>query len=228
MKKKYIIWDFDGTIANTNDIIIESWQATFRRYLGHEKTVREIEATFGETLKHTIAELIPGEDIDEVVEYYRQYQDSHQNKDIVYVFEGVRELLEELRNRGCLIGIGTSRTSYSLLNYMRMLDIEKYVDEIVTMNDVTSHKPDPETVEAVLLKLMEHEGLQTDEGIPESVRDEAVMIGDTKYDIGCAQNAGIDSVLIGWSHYVDEEAMAADGFEPTHRIAEPAELLDII
>ena len=54
------------------------------------------------------------------------------------------------------------------------------------------------------------------------------MIGDTKFDIGCAQNAGVDSVLIGWSHYVDEDDMKAHGLEPTYRIKEPKELLEII
>ena len=54
------------------------------------------------------------------------------------------------------------------------------------------------------------------------------MIGDTKYDIGCANNAGVDSALVGWSHYVDEESMAADGFVPTYRLGTPAELLEII
>ena len=58
--KKYIIWDFDGTIANTNDVILASWQATYEHYLGHRLPVREIEATFGETLRHTIGEKIPG------------------------------------------------------------------------------------------------------------------------------------------------------------------------
>ena len=89
MKKKYIIWDFDGTIACTNDIIIESWQATFRHYLGHELPVREIEATFGETLMHTIAEKLPGEDTAEVMACYREYQNAH-CEGRVYVFEGVR------------------------------------------------------------------------------------------------------------------------------------------
>ena len=63
--KKYIIFDFDGTLANTNDVIVASWQATLEHYLGHSLPVREIEATFGETLMHTIAEKLPGEDPDE-------------------------------------------------------------------------------------------------------------------------------------------------------------------
>lgn len=226
MKKRYIIFDFDGTLANTNDIIIASWQATFEHYLGHTLPVREIEAAFGEILIHTIGRLLPDAPASEVVDFYRAYQDSHQQDYIVYVFEGVRELLEQLKGRGCIIGVGTSRTEYSFRNYMKKLRLEDLVDEVVTMNDVTSHKPDPETIDAVLVKMMAHDGIRG--GITDSVREAALMVGDTKYDIGCANNAGVDSVLVGWSHYVDEEAMLADGFAPTYRMETPGQILEII
>ena len=116
-----VIFDFDGTLANTNDIIIASWKATFERYLGYSPAVREIEATFGEILVHTIGKLMPDAPVNEVVDYYRAYQDSHQKDYEVYVFEGVKELLEQLRERGCLIGVGTSRTSYSFWNYILII-----------------------------------------------------------------------------------------------------------
>ena len=204
--RKYIIFDFDGTLVNTNDIIMESWQATLRRYLGHELPKRTVEATYGEILVTSMGKLIPGVNVDEAVEYYRAYQDSHQDGDVVYVFDGIKDLLIELRRRGYLIGVGTSRTASSFHDYMRMFDMDDLVDEIVTMNDVTRHKPDPETAEAVLTKLAAHEGKELSDAI----------------------RAGIDSVLVGWSHYVDEEDMAAHGFEPTYRINTPAELLDIL
>lgn len=222
--KKYIIFDFDGTLVNTNDIIMESWQATLRHYLGHELPERTIEATYGEILVASMAKLIPGVNVDEAVQYYRDYQEEHQDCDIVYVFDGIRELVTELKNRGCLIGVGTSRTANSFHDYMRQLEMEDMVDEIVTMNDVTEHKPGPETAEAVLRKLAAHDGKE----LSDETRGMAIFIGDTKYDLGCAKNAGIDSVLVGWSHYVDEEDMAAFGVEPTYRIKTPAELLDII
>ena len=230
MKKRYIIFDFDGTLANTNDIIVASWQATFEKYLGYSMSVREIEATFGEILVNTIGRLIPEAPVDEVVDYYRAYQNSHQQDYEVYVFEGIRELLEQLRARGCIIGVGTSRTSYSFWNYMKKLEMDQLVDEVVTMNDVTSHKPDPETIDAVLKKMMVYAGeaFDDDSGIPDSVRNAAIMIGDTKYDIGCANNARVDSVMVGWSHYVDEEAMLAEGFVPTYRMDRPEQILEII
>ena len=212
--KKYIIWDFDGTIANTNDIIIDSWQATFEHYLGHRLPVRDIEATFGETLVHTIERLIPHAPYEEVRDYYRAYQNAH-CEGRVYVFDGVRELMEELRSRGCKIGVATSRTANSLMKYLAELGMDVYIDGIVSMEDVAKHKPDPESV----LKVLEKFGASP---------EEAIMIGDTKYDIGCANNAGVDSVLVGWSHYVDEDSMAADGFAPTYRIGSPGKILEII
>ena len=230
MKKRYIIFDFDGTLANTNDIIVASWQATFEHYLGHMVTVREIEATFGEILVDTIGRLIPDAPSAEVVDFYRAYQDTHQADYEVYVFEGIRELLEELRARGCIIGVGTSRTAYSFRNYMDKLGLADLVDEVVTMNDVRTHKPDPETIYAVLRKMVarDKEAGGTGAEIPDDVLDAALMIGDTKYDIGCANNARVDSVLAGWSHYVDEEDMLAEGFEPTYRMETPEQLLEII
>lgn len=247
MKKKYIIFDFDGTLVNTNRIIIDSWQACFEHYLGHKLPVETIEATFGEVLMYSISYLIPDADVDEVVDYYRTYQNAHKSAETVNVFDGIKEVLAELRKRGCIIGVGTSRTTSSFWKFMEMFGMKDSIDEAVTMNDVEKHKPDPETINAVLLKMMAHDkdawdeleehgeakGQETkcnsaDAIIPADVLDAAIMIGDTKFDIGCAQNAGIDSVLIGWSHYVDEDDMKAHGFEPTYRIKEPKELLEII
>ena len=65
MGKKYFIFDFDGTLCNTNDIIVESWQAALERFLGHTLPQRDIEATFGEILVHTIGRLIPDAPVQE-------------------------------------------------------------------------------------------------------------------------------------------------------------------
>ena len=56
---KYILFDFDGTLVNTNDVIIASWQHTYRTYLGHEAPVEHITACFGEPLLLTMAREFP-------------------------------------------------------------------------------------------------------------------------------------------------------------------------
>ena len=216
MKKKYVIFDFDGTMVNTNGIIMASWQATLEHYLGHRLPEQVVEATYGETLVCSIGRLIPDAPVDEVVNYYRHYQDTHK-EGAVNVFDGVSELMHELKARGHRLGVATSRTTYSYLNYMKELGLEGLVEETVTMEDVTAHKPDPESLLVVLRKFD-----------PEFDPADAIMIGDTKFDIGCANNAGVDSVLVGWSHYVDEEDLERSGFAPTYRINTPAELLELV
>ena len=224
MDKKYIIFDFDGTLANTNDIIVASWQAAFERYLGHRMPRRDIEATFGETLMYSVSRLIPDADVNEVINYYRAYQDAHNDEIAVYIFDGVRDLIAELGARGYTLGVATSRTAYSFRNYMKKFGMDNTIKYIVTMEDVTRHKPDPESLLVCLSKMT---GFPSD-AIPEDILRQAVMIGDTKYDIGCANNAGIDSVLVGWSHYVDFEDMADYGFAPTYIIDRPENLLEIV
>lgn len=149
--KKYIIFDFDGTLLNTNDIIVASWEATFENYLGYIPDRREIEATFGETLKSTIRRYFPNEKYEDVRDYYRAYQDANCDG-MVYVYDGIRELIGELRAMGCKIGVATSRTTKSYWKYMSEFDMLDYVDEVVTMDDVKKHKPHPDTINKVLEK----------------------------------------------------------------------------
>lgn len=214
MKKKYIIFDFDGTLLNTNDVIVASWEASFKHFLGFKPERRAIEATFGETLKHTILRFFPDETYETVRDYYREYQNNHCDE-MVSVYDDIRDLLDILKDRDFKIAVATSRTTYSLWNYMRDHEIDGYIDVVVTMDDVTKHKPHSETVDKVLEKFG-------------ASPEEAIMVGDTKYDIGCAMNAGVDSVLVGWSHYVDLEQMKKEGYIPTYIIEKPLDLLDII
>lgn len=207
--KKFIIFDFDGTIANTNDVIIESWQAAFIKYLGHTIPVEEIEMTFGETVEHTIKEKLPNEEWVEVRDFFRWYQ-AEECKATIKLFDGITEMLDELKARGVRMATATSRTSKSYHEYMAALGLDKYFDVQVTMEDVSKHKPDPESALVALEKL----GAKP---------EEAIMVGDTKFDIGCAVNAGVDSVLIGWSHAVGKMQ-----WEPTYRADTPADILKIV
>ena len=214
MRKKYILFDFDGTLLNTNDVIVASWQATYDHYLGYVPPRKEIESSFGETLMSTIARFFEGHKAEDVRDYYRAYQDAHCDG-MVYVYDDIVTLLDILRNRGYKIGIATSRTTTSMMMYLVEHKIDGYIDDFVTMDDVKKHKPHPDKI----LKLLEKFGAKP---------EEAIMLGDTKYDIGCAMNAGVESVLVGWSHYIDEEQMKEEGYEPTYKIDSPLDLLSLV
>ena len=214
MKKKFIVFDFDGTLFNTNEIIIESWQAAAMHYLGHELPRRDIERTFGETLTHTVSYLMPEENNLEVCDFHKAYQEEH-FEGIVSVFDGVREVLSELRKRGCKLAVATSRRRLSFNDYMDEFDMFKYFDATIVMEDVTHHKPHPESLQVAMRKLGAN---------PE----ETLMVGDTRFDMGCAKNAGVESVMVRWSHYVDDDELDELGFTPTYNIYKPEELLNLI
>ena len=224
MGKKYIIFDFDGTLVHTNDVIIGSWQATYEHYLGRQVSRSQIEQTFGETLADTIRNRIPGAPVEEVKSYYRAWQEAHKES-LVYIYDGIKELLAELRGRGCVIGVGTSRTASSLWNYLRQFGIDDSIDAVVTMDDVTRHKPHPDTALAVLAKMA---GLEAGAEIPGEILADAVMLGDSRFDIGCASNAGIDSVLTIWGRPIGEEEISTWDWRPTYVIERPSELLSIM
>ena len=212
--KKYIVFDFDGTIINTNDVIIASWQATWEKFLGYRESVQVIKDTFGETLKFTASQKFPEIPVDDVINYYREYQFQHCDE-MVYIFDGIEEMLKELKTQGYRTAIATSRTYEGTMKYLHQFGIAEYFDAVVTMDDVTNHKPNPETCLVALEKLG---------GKPE----EAVMLGDTRFDIGCSNNAGVDSILVGWGEVTNEEKLREIGYEPTYCIDHPRDLIALL
>ena len=200
--KKYLVFDFDGTVINTNDVIIASWQATWEKFLGYRESAEIIKSTFGETLKFTAEQRFPAIPTEDVINYYRDYQLAHCDE-LVYIFDGMEDILRDLKSRGYKMAIATSRTREGTLKYLNQFGITDCFDAIVSMDDVSNHKPAPDTCLVALEKLG---------GTPE----EALMFGDTRFDICCAINAGVDSVLVGWGEVTTADQLGEIGYQPTY------------
>jgi pyrophosphatase PpaX len=186
-----ILFDFDGTVMDTNTVIINSWQHTFRTLTGAERPVDDIIATFGEVLYDTMAKFFPDVPVSEAVEIYRSYHRDNFGP-MISVFPGVRELIEELKARGCTLAVVTSRLPSTTMEGLEKYRLSDYFDLVVTCEDCKKFKPDPEPVLIALEKLGKK---------PE----EALMVGDTLHDIRCARAAGVKSALVGWAVAVSEE-----------------------
>ena len=191
-----ILWDFDGTLLNTNDVILESWQHTYEHYYGKRMPVEHIAKCFGEPLLVTMAREFPDVPPRDSAEVYREYQ-----KDIAYTWAksipGVFELVEYLKNKGYKQCIVTSRTTESTLRYLDLFDKKDLFDGMVTCDDTEKHKPEPEPILLGLEKM-------------KSAKDEALMIGDGVFDVKCANNAGVKSVLVGWRITDTDNAVIED------------------
>lgn len=212
-KIKAVLFDFDGTLVDTNEIILGSWRHTYKTILGRECTNEEVVGTFGEILYDTMVNRFPDVDPEEAIAIYRQYQEGIY-KEAIEMCPGMRDLVLELKKRGYKTAIVTSRLKSSTETGLYKFDIADQFDAFVSCEDTDKHKPDPTPCLIALEKL----------GV---TADEAIMIGDSKYDIQCAHNAGIKAVLVNWTICLPEEQRV--GLNVADWVVDRAdEILDII
>ncbi len=207
-----VIFDFDGTLINTNDVIAEAWQYTYRYYLGHEMPVEHITKCFGEPLLITMAREFPGVPPEESAETYRAHQRAKADE-LVKMFPRTEDMIKAVKAAGYKVGVVTSRTKESTLFYMKNFGIDHYFDAIVSCDDTDKHKPDPEPLLLGLEKL-------------KASSDEAIMVGDSSFDIRCANNAGVTSVLVDWRMTSDDENF--EGCRIDYHIAEPMDMVALL
>lgn len=208
-----ILFDFDGTLMDTNEVIINSWQHTFRTLDGKERPVDEITRTFGEPLKITMEKMFPDVPVDKAIEIYRSYHYDNFGE-MISLFPGMRNLLDSLTKDGYTLALVTSRLKGTTQQGMESHDLEKYFQAVITCEDTDKHKPDPAPILVTLERL-------------DKKPEEAIMIGDSMFDILCAKNAGVRSVLVGWALAVtDEEKTGENG--PDFMIDNAMELMDIL
>ena len=208
-----VLFDFDGTIMDTNSIIIESWQHTFRAIEGKERPVEEIIKTLGEPLATTLKNLFPGADTAEHISVYRNFHRANYESNI-NIFPGVKELLISLKEKGYKTGLVTSRLVWSTMLGLEKYEIKEYFDVVITADDTDKHKPDPAPIYAALEKLG-------------SKAEESIFVGDTRFDIMCAANAGVKSVLVAWTIALPEEERTGEN-APDHTIETAGELLQVL
>ena len=212
-KTDTVLFDFDGTVMNTNDVIIASWQHTFRTIDGKEREVSEIARTFGEPIVKTMKRLFPQVPVEESLKIYRSYQYDYFD-DLVTLFPGMKELLVKLRKTGYKTGLVTSRMRNTTFRGLEKFELTDLFDAVVTCDDTNVHKPDPEPVFIALEKL----GTKP---------EKTVMLGDTMYDIMCANNAGVTSVLVGWAIAPTEEEIKGEN-GPDFIMKDAADLFRIL
>lgn len=210
MKKDTVLFDFDGTLMDTSELIINSWQHTFRTLEGVERSEKEIIATMGEPLAITMKKKFPNVPVEESISIYRGYHYDNFT-DMISIFPGIKKLLEELKLKRYTLGVVTSRLLGTTKQGMREFGLDTYFDAVVTAEDVTEHKPHPQPIEIALKRL--------NKGVKQSI-----MVGDTMYDILSAKNAGVVSVLVGWSLAVSER----DRNVPDYIIDEPNDIWEVL
>ena len=208
-----VLFDFDGTIMNTAPVIIASWQHAFRTLQGREESEDIIYASFGEPLEVTAARFFPEVPVEESVECYRSF---HQDRFIgmIELFPGMREAVLAVREAGCRTGLVTSRVKTTTYRGLEAFDLLRLMDTVVTVNDCPAHKPDPGPA------LMALKALGSDP-------KHTMMLGDTRFDLGCARNAGCKAVLVDWAVSLDPASLTEEE-KPDAVLKDPAKITDLL
>lgn len=215
MNNPIIILDFDGTIADTQSLIIRTMQQTIEHLGLPQRTNGECAAMIGLPLKETFTRLIPMDDEtgDRCVDTYAEFFNQNNQPGTVPLFPDVKETLEGLHRNGATLTIATSRHRASLMAFLNEMNMESLISYIVCGNDVNHPKPAPDMVEKTL------ETLGTS-------KENVFVVGDAVYDIGMGRNAGVRTVGVTYGNGKRNELEEAgadhliDGFAELAAIVE--------
>ncbi len=181
---KAIVFDFDGTLANTLPICFYAFQNVFKEFDQRDLTSNEIKEMFGPSETGIIINnLINPKKIEAIEYFYGKYSESHKN--LVEVNLDILNLLKDLRESKIKIGIFTGKAKRSLDISLKELGMEGLFDVVITGDDVIKPKPDPEGL-LKALSLLEVENSQ------------AIYIGDSDADVVAGRQANVYTIGVQW------------------------------
>ncbi len=207
---KTVLFDLDGTIINTNPLIIASFKHTLENYYPGKYTEEDIISFIGEPLE-TSFQRVDEKRAQEMVEMYRKHN-AEMHDELVEQYDNIETTLQELTDKGIKCGIVSTKTRVMVLRGLKLMKLDHFFDVVVTIDDVQFPKPNPEPLQ-LAMKALHAEPSQT------------MMVGDSISDIQAAQNAGVVSVGVSWSI---KGRAALESAEPDYIIDDMGELLDII
>ena len=190
MKYKHIVFDIDGTLIDTEYAVINSLIKTITEITGSAPQYESLKFALGITGRNAL-ELLKIPDIEDALKRWDR---------------SIKECLQSLLSRGYILGIVTSKTYQEYYSEFEPLGLADYFSTIVCADDTDEHKPQAAPLVAYLAKA--HVS-------PEN----ALYIGDSIYDIQCANNSGVDSGLVLWSNNVSNPIRADYYFKTPNDIS---------
>ncbi|NGP46395.1 HAD family hydrolase [Bacillaceae bacterium SIJ1] len=185
---KYVIFDVDGTMIDTEVAILKALQMTLNEEEGKEYTIDDLRFTFGLTSLEALKQLH--------VRDPERVEDIWQKKvlDFVHevkVFPGIEKVLQQLTKHGVKLGIVTSKTRQEYNDEFVPFGLAPYFTYTVCVDETSKHKPDPEPMFACLKGLA-------------AKPEETLYIGDTVHDLNCAKASSVAFGLASWGAHDDD------------------------
>lgn len=195
---KAILFDFDGTLINTNELIYKSYSYAYKKVLGRDITKGEFLKFYGRPLKEALIDEF-GKTGETLLKEFQVFNLENHDQ-FVKSFAGAAEGVRFFKQKGFLIGVVTSKRINTLLMGIKFLGLENTFDVLVTPEDTDKYKPNPEPV----LK-----GCELLKVFPE----ETVYVGDSVFDLMAGRAAGTKICAVKYSLTPKEELLK---FEPDY------------
>lgn len=213
--KKTIVFDFDGTVADTLPICFYAFQQVFRTFDARELTEEEIQAMFGPTEVGIIKQNLSNQSqiSNAISHYYQSYQEKH--TEYVHPFTQLHELLKDMKKSGYQIAIFTGKGRRSLDISLNQLGLNGLFDLRVSGDDVTHPKPNPQGLYIIMKEL----GSQP---------QEMLMIGDSDADIEAGMRANVQTVRVDWLSSVSSRSFQCQADYAFTEVKELRGLLSVL
>lgn len=210
---KALLFDLDGTIIDTYDVILLSMRHAMRTVLGKEYSDQQLMKKVGQPLRTQMSDYARSEEeCEELLRVYRAYQ-AQIHDDSVRSFSGTQDTLEVLKQAGYPLGIVTSKMHDPALHGLRFCGLDGYFSCLVGADDCTKHKPDP-------FPVVQGAGLLGVEA------KDCMYIGDSPYDIQAGNAAGAVTVAALWGMFAEAELKKERPDHSCEHIADIIPLLD--
>lgn len=182
-----VLFDLDGTLLDTNQLIIDNCKEVFKNFLPHIKMKEEDYLYFiGPPLKESFAKYSNSpKEIEKLIYEYRRINNTTHDKKIK-IYDHVYEVIKYLHDNKYNLGIVSSKKTELVERGLKLFNLDSFFPIIIGSEDVINHKPHPESI----LK-----AIQCFNNV-----DEVIYVGDSKGDILAAKNANVKSVGVSWSY----------------------------
>lgn len=204
-----VLFDLDGTLLDSADLIVTSFVDTCRELLGRTLDPGETLRGWSWPVRARFHAIAPDRADELTRDYLRRYLELHDQ--YARLFPGVTDVLDALRARGYLLGIVTSKRRTTTDAAVRAFGLDRWCSVIVVDEDVHQHKPDPEPVTLGARRL----------GVAAA---DALMVGDSAEDIAAGRGAGAGTAAALWGTMRLDDLL---GEGPDHRLEQPEMLLPI-
>lgn len=204
------LFDFDGTLANSNELINRTHLTILEELFPGEYTLDSVRQFNGPSLTEVYGTLIPDR-AEEIIQRYRALN-SDLHDGMISLFDGVSEELKQLKKSGVKLAVVSTKRNDMIERGIEVLGLQGLFDVVIGSDSYTYFKPNPEPVYRALAALnVDH--------------NQAIMIGDNNHDIEAATNAGIPSVFVEWSQKTTAEIAP---YNPTYSVKNMSELTELI